>query len=191
LSEVASPTAPAPLSGGVAVWVFMTVEVVTFGMFLLAFAWSYGADPATFAAAQARLHPESALRGTALLLLASGFAYQAVLAHAERRLNATSRWMAAAAAAGLAFSVNKLLEYADPSLAGLHLSSGGFWFSYFFLTGLHLLHVLGGIAFFGWLAGVVRRAEVDRLTVEAGAAYWHLVDLIWVLLFPILYLMRA
>lgn len=182
-----------PLTGGSAVWLFMAVEVVTFGMFLLAFAWGWRGDPTGYAESQALLHPISGLRGTVLLLLGSGMAWQAVLANEAGRPRATAGWMLGAAASGLAFTVNKALEYADPALAGVGLSTNGFWFAYLFLTVLHLLHVLLGVVGLPWVAWRARRGEygpANPLTVEAAAAYWHLVDVVWVLLFPILYLMR-
>lgn len=179
------------LSGGTAVWVFMAVEVVTFGAFLVGHAWGWRGDPAGYTAAQARLHPDSAVRGTVLLLVGSWLAYEAVLANTNR--TTTHPWLFGAAAAGTAFCLNKLVEYASPSLDGVSLSSGGFWFGYLFLTVLHLLHVAGGAVALTVL-GVRARAGAygpgNRLPVEAGAAYYHLVDLIWILLFPILYLMR-
>lgn len=179
-----------PLTGGTAVWVFMTVELVTFGMFLLGHAWGWRSEPDAYVQGQALLHPASGLRGTVLLLLGSGLAYQGVLAFEQGQRRASAAWLLAAAAAGLAFAINKGLEYADPALAQVTLSTSTFWFGYIFLTGLHLLHVLGGVAALPWLAWQVGRGRAEALTVQAGAAYWHLVDVIWVLLFPILYLMR-
>ncbi len=182
-----------PLTGGTAVWVFMSVEVATFGLFLLGHAWGWRGQPAVFAASQDLLHVGSAVRGTALLLWGSWLAYQGALAHGAGRHAVAGRWLAAASVAGLLFSVNKVAEYGSAELAGVTLSTNGFWFSYLFLTGLHLLHVLGGVALFAWLAWSCSRgpvAEDAPMSVDTAAVYWHLVDLIWVLLFPILYLMR-
>ncbi len=189
--RLTQPSAWPALTGGTAVWVFMTVEVATFGMFLVAHAWGWRTEPDVYASSQALLHPTSAVRGTAILLVGSWLAYQGALAdHARAR---TWPWMAAAAFSGLLFAVNKGLEYASPELAGVTLSTNRFWFSYLFLTGLHLLHVLGGVGLFGWLAVAVRRGplpETAPVNVQAAAVYWHLVDLIWVLLLPVLYLMH-
>lgn len=182
-----------PLTGGTAIWVFMGVELVTFGLFLLTFAWGWRGDAEAYRQGQALLHLDSGLRGTALLLLGSGLAYQAVLANAEDRPSATAGWLVGAAGTGLAFAVNKVLEYQDPALAEVTLSTSMFWFFYLFLTGLHLLHVLAGVVALPVLAWQVRRGaygSADPLAIEAGAAYWHLVDLVWVLLFPILYAMH-
>lgn len=183
----------APLTGGTAVWIFMGVEVLTFGLFLLGHAWGWRTEPQVFAESQALLHPVSGVRGTLLLLVGSGLVVQGVLANHADRPQAAMGWLLAGAAAGLLFSVNKLLEYADPALAHVTLSTNSFWFSYLFLTGLHLLHVLGGVGILAVLAWRLRAGvygPTNALGVEAGAAYWHLVDIIWVLLFPVLYLMH-
>jgi len=182
-----------PLTGGTAVWVFMGVEVLTFGLFLLGHAWGWRANAEVFAESQALLHPTSAVRGTVLLLMASGAAYHGVLCNADRRAGQTAAWFVLAAALGGLFSINKIVEYLDPALADVTLSTNRFWFTYQFLTGLHLMHVLGGVVLFLVLAQRARRGDYgpeNALTVEAGATYWHLVDVIWVLLFPILYLMH-
>lgn len=182
-----------PLTGGTAVWVFMSVEVLTFGLFMLGHAWGWRSEPQLFAESQALLHVDSGLRGTVILLVGSWLAYQGVLANAQDRPATSAAWLASASVAGLAFTVNKVAEYLSPELAQVSLSTNGFWFSYLFLTGLHLLHVIGGVGFLGWLALRVRaggHGSADPLTVEAGAAYWHLVDVVWVLLFPVLYVMH-
>ncbi len=180
-----------PLTGGTAVWVFMSVEVLTFGLFLLGHAWGWRSDPEGHAAGQALLHVRSGLVGTVLLLLGSGLAYLAVLAEEQGQTRRTIVAFLAAAACGLAFSVNKLAEYASPDLAEVGLSTSAFWFSYLFLTGLHLLHVVLGVVLLAWVAWrLARGGPGPTLGVAAVAAYWHLVDVIWLLLFPIVYLMH-
>lgn len=186
------PRGPAELTGGTVVWLYMVVELVTFGAFFFVHAWGWHSSPEAHAASQAKLHPASGLRGTFILLLGSALAYHGVLAREASRPYAASRWLVASAASGVLFTVNKVAEYLDPALADVTLSTSAFWFSYFFLTALHLLHVIAGVGLLGWIAYRLRtRGDVgDGLTIEAGAAYWHLVDVIWVLLFPILYLMK-
>ena len=193
--ETVQPPAPRwqPLTGGTVVWVFMTVEIVTFGLFLLGFAAGWRGQEEVFAGAQALLHRDSGIRGTALLLLGSGLAYAAVVQNAGGHARNTALLLGGAALTGVAFAVNKIAEYASPSLSNVNLSTNGFWCAYLFLTGLHLLHVLGGVGFLGYLAVQSRAGAYgpgNALTIEAGAAYWHLVDLVWLLVFPILYLMH-
>jgi cytochrome c oxidase subunit 3 len=92
------------------------------------------------------------------------------------------------------FLVNKYFEYAD------HIARGeGPWHStflaiYFTMTGLHGLHILGGMAVMGYLAGPgakLYRASPEQFTnrVEYTGLYWHFVDLVWIFLFPVLYLL--
>lgn len=192
-AAAAAPARERALSGGTAVWVFMAVEVLTFGLFLVVHGWGWRADPVGFAEGQARLHPGSAAVGTVLLLVGSAFAYRAVLAAEEERARRCAGWLAAAALAGVAFSANKLEEYADPGLAGVTLSTNMFWFGYLFITGVHLLHVIGGVGILGWLAARVGRGGLGGeglAHVQAAAAYWHLVDVVWLLVFPVIYRMH-
>lgn len=176
-----------PLVGGTVIWVFMTVEVLTFGMFLLWHAASWRQDPAGFAAAQAHLDVASGALGTVLLVLGSAAAYLAVLARERGANRRAAGWLLAGAGMGVLFTLNKLREYAPHLAAGLSLSSHPFWFSYYFLTFLHLLHVIAGVVVFCVLAWRARRGTLALQPIEAGAAYWHLVDVIWLLLFSILY----
>lgn len=181
---------PRALTGGSAVWIFMSVEVLTFGLFLLGHAWRWREQPQVFAASQALLHPESGARGTVILLLGSWCAYQAVLAHGGGRSPRCAWWLVAAAASGVAFSANKIVEYQSPELAAATLSTDAFMFSYLFLTQLHLLHVIGGVLLLSWLALRARAGAASLRYVQAGATCWHLIDVIWLLLFPTLYLMH-
>lgn len=185
--------APFPLSGGTAVWIVMAVEVVTFGMFLLVHAWGWRVDPGVMEAGRRCLDPGSAARGTALLVVGSGFAWLAAESTRTGDGRRAAGLATAAAVAGSAFCVNKLHEYGEPALAEVTLSTSRFWFGYLFLTGLHLLHVVGGVGALGWVAARALRGHsgpAESPAVDAIAAYWHLVDVIWLLLFPILYLMH-
>ena len=86
---------------------------------------------------------------------------------------------------GAAFVTIKLAEYAEEIASGVGLETSPFFTLYFLLTGFHLLHVCLGILI---LALVCRRAT--PLGVETGTAFWHMVDLVWVVMFPIIYLVR-
>lgn len=179
-----------PLSGGTAVWIFMTVEVVTFGMFLLGHAWQWTQDPDTMAVAQGHLDLGQGVVNTLLLLVGSGLAYLGVLGARSGRSVAAAASLAGAALLGTAFAVHKVGEWLPHLDAGLGLSSGPFWFSYFFLTQLHFLHVLPGIGALAWAAVAVYRRSEPGETLDTVAAYWHLVDVVWLLLFTIIYVMH-
>jgi cytochrome c oxidase subunit 3 len=102
---------------------------------------------------------------------------------------------------GLAFLVNKYFEWGHhikdhiyPGSPILALRGHGdvlFYGLYFFMTGLHALHIIIGMAFIGVIAGFILRDKIDSenyVLLENSGLYWHLVDLIWIFLFPLFYL---
>jgi nitric oxide reductase NorE protein len=98
--------------------------------------------------------------------------------------------LAAAMSCGLIFEGLKAFEYISLASGGHGPGANHFYLYYFILTGLHLLHVLVGIAVLVVLVTQARRAELSATrmaVVEGGACFWHL-DLLWIVLFPLLYL---
>jgi len=182
---------PRQLAGGTVLWLFVVVELLTFGLFFLTFAFGRRADPVSFAAGQAQLHPLLGTINTCALLTGGWWAARGVLAFRHGRSSSTSRWFWCAAASGAVFMAIKSFEYADILGRGISLSTDNFWFHYLFVTGLHFLHVFAGVGFLvatAWRSGRGRYGPGDALTIEAVAVFWHLVDLIWVFLFPLFYL---
>ena len=94
---------------------------------------------------------------------------------------------------GAGFVALKLHEYADKAAQGIGLSTNLFFDFYFILTGFHLLHVLAGLLALGLVGvGLLRqpRGAPNAHALETAAAFWHLVDLLWLVLFPLVYMMR-
>jgi nitric oxide reductase NorE protein len=106
----------------------------------------------------------------------------------------TARWLVAGTIAlGLAFAVVKVADYAIEVESGHTLSTNAFFMYYFVITGIHLLHLIVGVIaltviVFG-LRGVGDPGR-NRIVFECGASYWHLIDLLWMFIFPLLYLAR-
>jgi nitric oxide reductase NorE protein len=181
------------LSGGTVIWLFVAIELLTFGLFFVGYAAARRSDPATFLAGQERLHALSGAINTAVLLCGGWLAARGVLANRSDEGRKTARCFAGAAAMGLIFMGIKLHEYAQVFAAGISLSTNTFWFFYLFVTGLHFLHVLAGVGFLAptaWRAANGAYGPDNPATVEAVAVFWHLVDLIWIFLFPLIYLAR-
>ncbi len=175
------------------IWLFVAIELLTFGLFFVAFAAAYRSSPAVFAAGQAQVHPLLGAVNTAVLLCGGWLAARGVLANRENRPITTARCLGGAALSGVIFMSIKLSEYGDVFAAGISLSTSSFWFFYLFLTALHFLHVLAGVGFLSATAMRARRGAygaANPLAVEAVAVFWHLVDLLWIFLFPLLYLAR-
>lgn len=181
------------LSGGTVIWLFVGVELLTFGMFFVGFATARRSDPALFLAGQEQLHALSGAINTAVLLCGGWLAARGVLANRSGESRKTALCFVGAAITGLIFMAIKLHEYSEVFATGVTLSTNSFWFFYLFVTGLHFLHVLAGVGFLlptAWHASQGAYGPDDPSTIEAVAVFWHLVDLIWVFLFPLIYLAR-
>ena len=173
----------AQLPGELIMWVLIVSELAVFGACLLIFLALRLGDPAMFAAAQDQLHRAAAGANT-VVLVSSGYA-AARAAQAVERGGAARPWLLAAAGLGVVFLALKAVEYADAIGKGIGVETNVFFTFYFLLTGFHAAHVIAGIVI---LLLVAIRPQAAG--VQAGAQFWHMVDLVWVLLFPIIYLLR-
>ncbi|MEH2628634.1 nitric oxide reductase NorE protein [Bradyrhizobium sp. AZCC 1719] len=173
------------LPGDPMMWVLVFSELVAFGLFLGAFIVTRAVRPAVFASGQTALDLTLAGCNT-VVLVTSGWAAAKGAASARADEGSRARlWLVLAMALGGAFVAIKLVEYAHEIGAGVGLETSVFFTLYFLLTGFHLLHVCLGIVI---LAVVCRRA--DPAHVETATVFWHMVDLVWIVMFPIIYLVR-
>jgi len=182
-------------------WVFIASEVLFFGGLFLAYLHGRAHWPQGWAEAARRTDVALGTVNTALLLTSSALAALAALCarHAPRRA-LVAPLLAATALLGLAFLGLKGVEWHDDWRKGLVPGPGFalaevagaqlFYVLYFVMTGLHGLHMVAGVAALGTLAHGWRRrrAWVDERRVEVGALYWHFVDIVWIFLYPLLYL---
>jgi len=166
-------------------WVLVFSELAAFGLFLGAFVVARAVSPAVFASGQAAL--DTAVAGVnTLVLVTSGWAAARATAAARAGNSRFTRlWLLLAIALGGGFVTLKLVEYSGEIGGGFGLETSPFFTLYYLLTGFHLLHVCLGMVI---LAVVCRRA--DPVRVETGTVFWHMVDLIWIVMFPIIYLVR-
>ncbi|MCP3969152.1 MAG: cytochrome c oxidase subunit 3 family protein [Rhodobacteraceae bacterium] len=172
------------LPGELMIWVLIVSELLVFGAGLLAYLAVRATDPAGFAADQDSLNRVAGAVNT-VVLVTSGFCAARAAQAAGNNLRATRAWLAGAFALGVVFLVVKWTEYAEKAQHGIGIESGDFFTFYYLLTGFHAMHVAAGLVIFVLLAW-----RPTRGNTETGAAFWHMVDLVWVLLFPIIYLVR-
>jgi nitric oxide reductase NorE protein len=173
------------LPGDPMIWVLVCSELAAFGLFLGAFIVARAVSPDVFAFGQAALEPDLAGLNT-LVLVTSGWAAARGTASARvDRRNRSRLWLLLAMTLGGVFAAIKITEYAHEMDKGIGLETSPFFTLYFLLTGFHLLHVCLGIVI---LALVGRRA--DPVHVETGTVFWHMVDLLWIVIFPIVYLVH-
>lgn len=189
-----SPATPmrTHVPGEVGIWVFIFGDMLAFALFFAVFVVERGGDPALFEESRQSLGVGFAVVNTVLLLTSSLFVAMAVGALRTGARHLAPRLLALAFACGLAFVASKGLEYSDKLAAGITPATNDFFMFFFMLTGIHLLHVIIGLVVLGYLWRLVRRTRErsdDIRHVETGASYWHMVDLLWIVLFPLLYLM--
>ena len=110
-----------------------------------------------------------------------------------RRRGGGGGWGGGGGGGGGGWGGAKLGEYAQKMESGVDLSTNTFYMFYLFLTGFHFLHVVVGMLALGYLWVKTRRGcygSHDCHALETGAAFWHMVDLLWIVLFPLVYVMR-
>jgi nitric oxide reductase NorE protein len=172
-------------------WVLVLFEALVFTAYLAVYLFHRSAHSALFLRSQAFLNPWLGTLDTVLLLTSSMFALRCVQAARAGAVRAAMTNAYLTAALGAAFLVSKVTEWILLTRAGHGFTSNEFFLYYFFLTGIHLLHLLIGFITLGviiyQLRGPTRRSQE---IVETCATYWHTVDLLWILIFSLLYVVR-
>jgi nitric oxide reductase NorE protein len=171
------------LPGHPMMWILILSEFAVFGAFFVGFAVAHAIDPATFNQSQARL--DRMLGGLNTLALVTSGWLAAVAVHRRRADRSPRPALAGAMLFGTLFLGIKLVEYAQKLEVGIGIETNTFWTLYFLATGFHALHVVMGVVI---LAIVSWRPSLENL--ETGTAFWHMVDIIWVILYPLVYLLR-
>lgn len=161
------------------IWVLIVSELLVFCAGLWGFAAVRISDPAGFSDSAAHLHPLRAGLGTMILVSSGALA-------AVGALRMQRRYLLGAALVGAGFLMVKFYEWRDLAAAQISTETHPFFTFYYLLTGFHAAHVVAGMVILAVVAARRRPAEVD-----AGVAFWHMVDLVWVLLFPVIYLVSA
>ena len=171
------------LPGNPMMWLLILGELVVCGVAFVGFSIAREFDPVTFEASRSQLDGVQGGVNT-LVLITSGW-LAALAVRAKRRGASPRPALAASIAVGTIFLVVKLFEYRSKLSAGITVDTNDFFAFYYLLTGFHALHVLMGLIV---LSIVLKWDSLDNL--ETGAAFWHMVDLIWVVMYPLIYLVR-
>jgi nitric oxide reductase NorE protein len=182
---------PSHLPGEIGVWLFIGGDLIVFSVLFGAFLVTRADQASVFAAGQAQLNQFFGLINTLLMLSSSWCVATAMRATRTDRRRVAQALFGAGLACGAGFWVVKCFEYHEKISAGLTISTNDFFALYFILTGIHLLHVTVGMGVLTGLTLTVRSGDVTATklrNIESGATFWHLVDLLWIVLFPLLYL---
>jgi nitric oxide reductase NorE protein len=179
--------------GETGIWVFIFGDMMVFAIMFATYLYYRGKNSALFNASQLELNPDFGLVNTLLLLASSLLVVLAVGVVRTGTHRPAQPLILGAMACGVAFSVLKVIEYSGKIDAGITPQTNQFFMFYFVLTGLHWFHLAIGLAVLGYMYFSARRTALDIKQFawfEGAGCYWHMVDLLWIVLFPLLYLVN-
>src|SRR5436190_14609907 len=184
-------------------WTFLATEIMFFGGLFLSYTVYRTTYPQAFAAGSRHSNLLLGTINTAVLLTSSLTMALAVQAAQMNRTRSLMHFLAATVLMGIGFIAIKAIEYyqhfADHLVPGIHYSMAGpprtelFFYLYFAMTGLHAIHVLVGVGLLTVMLFFARHRRFSseyHTPVEVSGLYWHFVDMVWVFLYPLFYLIN-
>jgi nitric oxide reductase NorE protein len=193
VSSEASRGVEKHLPGEAGVWVFILGDMIVFGLFFVVFVYYRAHDLAQYTRSQSSLNRGYGAFNTLLLLTSSWIVALAVQAARQNLNKRSAKLFVLALLCGLGFVIVKMFEYGEKIRAGITLTTNDFYMYYYVFTGIHLMHVLIGMGVLVFLWSISKSEVLEEKHVnmlESGASFWHLVDILWVVLFALLYLMK-
>ena len=190
--------APAPeridprIPGNKAIWVGIYAEMTEFALMFLVYFVARAHHPETFHLGPERLWTLAGVVNTVIMLTSSFLVARAVLAVRADQARTALRWLAAAFLTGLGYPVMKVLEVRWNLARGLDGSGDVFQLAYYYLTFNHLVHVSWGLLGLAWVMARTATggySAADHRGLIAFASYWHATDLIWLMIFPLFYVL--
>ena len=169
------------------------LELLTFGIALLVFLFQRQADVELYNNSQLMLNKTLGTANTLVLITSGFFMANGLITLKSGKDKQSLNWLYATVLMGLVFLTLKGFEYTDKLDHGIGLGYNNFFMFYWILTGFHFIHVLVGVIILSYMIVKIRQkvySKNDFEDVETSGVFWHMCDLIWVFLFPILYLLH-
>ncbi len=179
------------MPGDEGVWIIIFGDMIIFAIFFATYLFYRVQNQEIYQISQAYLNKVIGLSNTFILLTSSLFVVVAVQLSRTGNNIATRINLLAAITLGVIFCFLKYFEYREKFDQGFTLVSNDFFMFYYVFTGIHLLHVVIGLGVLIFLSQRFRRKQINNADVDmltSGGAFWHLVDLLWVILFALFYL---
>jgi nitric oxide reductase NorE protein len=184
-------TTPRAVPGQPDMWAFVLFETLLFTSYFVVYLFSRTQNPDVYLQAQAQLDLRVGVFNTIVLLTSSWSVARCAQAAREGRYQSALSNALLTAGFGFLFFVSKVIEWVREIRMGNSLTTNEFFMHYFFLTGLHCLHLLIGFVVLGVIVYQLRSpARRSQVLIETSATYWHTVDFLWVLIFAMLYVVR-
>jgi len=176
------------------IYFFILADLLVFAALFGGFMVERSSQLVLFNESAAALDTRLGVLNTLILVTSGLFVVLAVNAARAGRASSVRTWLAAAMVIGSGFGVSKVVEYRAKLGHGITMQSNDFYMFYYALTGAHFVHFLGGMTALAVVWHMARRKQVDGPffgTIESAGLYWHMVDLLWLMIFPLLYLLGA
>jgi len=185
------------LQGDFGVWLVIYVELFTFAVIFTGYSIARHQNIELFNESQLLLNKSAGFLNTILLITSSWLVMRAVEniknVYADFDIKKASKYLLLAIGSGALFVVSKVVELFHVFGQGIDLSTNTFFTFYILLALFHLMHVLLGMFILFVLYSNTKKGKYtqsEHLGLESGALYWHMVDLLWIVLFPLVYIMR-
>ena len=182
------------LPGAEGIWALIGADAVVFAILFATFMVERRRSPEVFEAGRQALNLNLGGIDTLILLTSSWTVALAIQAIKRNAVDRVPVLLLAGVLTGVLFMASKVIEYAGTISDGITPATNAFFMWYFILTGIHLIHVLLGTGLLTFVWTRARRGAfgpANLVVPESVASFWHLVDLLWIVLFPLLYLMKA
>ncbi|WP_232078853.1 cytochrome c oxidase subunit 3 [Mycobacterium florentinum] len=181
------------IPGEAGVWIFILGDICVFAVFFTYYLVQRSKHTDLFDLSQSTLNKNFGAVNTVFLLISSLFVVLAVRAMRSTERLLAQRLISGAFLCGVAFIVVKVFEYSERIAAHQIPTTNNFYLLYFVLTGLHLFHLILGLGVLTALVFLARKPDLSQhqwAFFEGGACFWHMVDLLWLVLFPLIFLVR-
>lgn len=178
------------LPGDLAMWFFILAELTVFAILFIGFAVSEQLNPVMFTEGKAHLHQISGLINTITLITSSYFVALALAKMHQGDGKLAAKLLVIAKLVACLYISVKIWEYLSLFEQGIDIETNTFFTLYFMITFFHLMHVLLGMVILAFVTVKAVKNEYNASNIsgfESGASYWHMVDMLWIILFPLIY----
>lgn len=197
MSSIAFPAQPVLAEGSIpgnrGIWAGILAEMTEFALLFAVYFVARAHFPEAFRQGPLQLSLFAGTFNTVLMISGSYFVANAVIATRQNRPKVSMRWLILVLLAACGYFVTKYFEFRWNVSHGVTGSTGIFFTVYYYLTFTHMVHVGWGIMGLLWVIGRTATGgynSTEHEGLEAFASYWHATDLVWLVIFPLLYLLR-
>lgn len=181
------------MPGEIGIWLFIFGDMMIFSLFFVTFMYYRGHNVELFRDSQTHLNQFFGALNTFFMLTSSWFVAMAVRAARKNKGKVTPFCFLLGLCCGIGFAIVKVFEYSEKIRHGITLNTNDFYMYYYMFTGIHFVHVMIGMGVLIFMARYSWSGEFDAKKIgnlESGASFWHVVDLLWIVLFALLYLIK-